>query len=359
VLEDLKGKTLQEATAALAVLGLLVDPAIQTENDPTVPSGQVIRADPAVGATVKQGDTIKIIISAGANQVSMPPVEGLSQANAQSLLSGDTYGLRVSIQQEASDSVLAGNATRTDPASGTLVTKGAPVVLYISTGATQIKVPPLVTLTEAQARAKLTQLGLVPNVSTQSVPFADPTDGRVIAQTPSSPTLVAPGSTVNLTVGKALPPTPVTVSITGSFTYNGSAQAATVTTSPAGVSNTVTYNGSATPPTNAGTYTVVVTITDPKYVLSGSGSGSITIKPATVTLSFVTSYSGASPPSNIVTTSPGNVSFTASYVGTGGTVYGPTPNAPTIAGTYTVTVTITDPNYVLPGSGTSPTITVT
>jgi beta-lactam-binding protein with PASTA domain len=204
-LEDLKGKTLAEAQAALAVLGLTVNPAIQTENNPDVPSGQVTRTDPAAGTTVKQGDTVKILISAGANQVSMPPVEGLSQANAQSLLTSATYGLSVKTQQEASDTVLAGNATRTDPASGQLVSKGAAVTLYISTGPTQVKVPPLVNYTEAQARAKISSLGLLANVTFQPVPFGDPTDGRVIAQTPASPQLVDPGSTVTVTIAKALP----------------------------------------------------------------------------------------------------------------------------------------------------------
>src|SRR5207244_5854060 len=44
------------------------------------------------------------------------------------------------------------------------------------------------------------------------------------------------------------------------------------------------YTSSA-PPVNADTYTVTVTITDPNYVLSGPGTGSITInkKPASVT----------------------------------------------------------------------------
>jgi serine/threonine-protein kinase len=147
----------------------------------------------------------------------MPPVEGLSQQNAQSLLASTTYGLQVKLAQEASDTVLAGNATRTDPASGTLVAKGAPVTLYISTGPTQVKVPPLVNFTEAQARAKITGLGLVPNVTFQSVPFGDPTDGRVIAQTPSSPQLVDPGSTVSVTVAKALP-APTTIATTTTVT---------------------------------------------------------------------------------------------------------------------------------------------
>jgi serine/threonine-protein kinase len=229
-LEDLKGRTLQEAQAALAVRGLIVDPAVQTENNPDVPSGQVSRTDPAAGTNVKQGDTIKIVVSAGANQVSMPPVEGLSQANAQALLTSTAYGFILKVQQEASDTVLGGNATRTDPASGKLVSKGASVTLYVSTGPTQVKVPPLVNYTEAQARAKIAALGLVASVTTQSVPFGDPTDGRVIAQTPASPQLVDPGSTITITIARALPQ-PTTIPTTTTTTTTTTIPPATTSSS--------------------------------------------------------------------------------------------------------------------------------
>src|SRR2546422_369303 len=86
-------------------------------------------------------------------------------------------------------------------------------------------------------------------------------------------------------------PVPVTVSITGGpFTYNGNPHAATVTTTPSIAGYSVNYAGatttynSSTPPKNADTYAVTVTITDPNYVLSGSGTGSITINRATPTV---------------------------------------------------------------------------
>ena len=55
----------------------------------------------------------------------------------------------------------------------------------------------------------------------------------------------------------------------GQWSFNQSAdggcQAAVVTTSPAGLSYTVTYAGSPTPPTAAGFYPVVATLTNPAY----------------------------------------------------------------------------------------------
>jgi len=68
-------------------------------------------------------------------------------------------------------------------------------------------------LTEAAARAQLTALGLVPDVSYQAVPTGDAKDGKVISQNIASGTDVAAGSTVKLKVGKA-PPTTTTSSST-------------------------------------------------------------------------------------------------------------------------------------------------
>ena len=57
--------------------------------------------------------------------------------------------------------------------------------------------------------------------------------------------------------------------------YNGSPKPVTVTTTPSGFAYSVTYDGLPTVPTNAGTYAVVATVTEPNY--TGSASGSLTI----------------------------------------------------------------------------------
>ena len=231
-LADMKGKTQQEAAAALAQAGLKVDPTITTENDPTVTAGSVIRTDPPAGAQVRQGDTVKLVVSAGPNQVAVPSVAGLPQASAEANLKADAYGFVVTVQQEPSDTgVVAGNATRTDPAAGTLVAKGSAVTLYVSSGPTQVTVPPLTGLTEAVATAKLTSLGLVPDVVYQNLPNGDSNDGRVIAQTPSVNVQVAPGSTVKLKVGKALPP-PTTTSTTTTTLPASTSSSSSSTTLP-------------------------------------------------------------------------------------------------------------------------------
>ena len=60
--------------------------------------------------------------------------------------------------------------------------------------------------------------------------------------------------------------TPVNVTLLNlEHTYDGSPKAATVATNVPGPLVGVTYNGSATPPSAAGTYSVVATINDPNY----------------------------------------------------------------------------------------------
>ena len=63
-------------------------------------------------------------------------------------------------------------------------------------------------------------------------------------------------------------------------TYNGTAKAATATTTPSGLAVTLTYNGSANAPTNAGSYTVIGTINDANY--QGSATNTLVIAQATL-----------------------------------------------------------------------------
>ena len=57
---------------------------------------------------------------------------------------------------------------------------------------------------------------------------------------------------------------------------DGTPQSPPVTTTPAGLSYVITFNGSPTPPSSAGSYTVVASITDPLY--AGSATATFTIR---------------------------------------------------------------------------------
>ena len=127
-------------------------------------------------------------------------------------------------------------------------------------------------------------------------------------------------------------------------TYNGSAKAATATTTPSGLTVNFTYNGSATVPTAAGTYTVVATINDANY--QGSATGTLVIGQATATISLGSlsqNYDGSAK-AVTATTTPSGLAVTFTYNGS--------VTIPTAAGTYTVVATINDANYQGSATGT-------
>ena len=135
-------------------------------------------------------------------------------------------------------------------------------------------------------------------------------------------------------------------------TYNGSELSATATTNPGSLTVNFTYSGtggtvyasSSTPPTAAGSYTVVAVISDTNY--SGTNSGTLVISRATATVtlgSLAQTYTGSALSATAVTTPAGlTVNFT----------YNGSSTTPTAPGNYAVIGTISDPNYSGANSGT-------
>ena len=122
-----------------------------------------------------------------------------------------------------------------------------------------------------------------------------------------------------------------------SQTYDGSAKAATATTTPSGLTVSFTYDGSATVPTGAGSYTVIGTINDANY--QGSATNTLVIDKASSSISLGSlsqTYDGSVKAATATTTPSGlTVSFT----------YNGSATVPTGAGSYTVIGTINDANY--------------
>ena len=120
-------------------------------------------------------------------------------------------------------------------------------------------------------------------------------------------------------------------------TYDGTAKPVSVVTLPTSLTVIVTYNGSGDAPTNAGSYTVVGTISDPNYY--GGATNTLVIAPAaaTVTLGNLSQiYDGTAKPVS-VTTTPVNLAVSVTYNGSA--------SVPINAGSYNVIAVVTDANY--------------
>jgi hypothetical protein len=159
-----------------------------------------------------------------------------------------------------------------------------------------------------------------------------------------------------LTVGRAAPQ--LTWATPADIAYGTKLGSAQLNAS-ASVPGTFVYTPAAGSLLGVGTSTLSVafTPTDTANYLTGGASVKLNVLKASVTVTLGNlsqTYDGL-PKLVSVTTSPLGLPTTISYTNVGGAPYGPTASPPTQAGTYSVTVSVTDPNYV--GSATA-TLTV-
>jgi uncharacterized repeat protein (TIGR02543 family) len=147
------------------------------------------------------------------------------------------------------------------------------------------------------------------------------------AVTPHTFTVSGPSGTVTITPADLI------------RTYDGTPKPVTATTIPAGLAVTFSYDGSATPPTNAGSYTVIATINDPAHPGSVSKTLVIGKAPCTLTLGGLNRTYDGGAQTVTASASPAGASVSVSVT------YAGSASAPTNAGTYPVRATISDANH--------------
>ncbi|HEX3977175.1 MAG TPA: Stk1 family PASTA domain-containing Ser/Thr kinase [Solirubrobacteraceae bacterium] len=167
------------------------------------PSGIVVSESPSAGSKADKGSTVTLSVSSGPGDVSIPPVQGLSQAAATRALR--RAGLKVgNVVPRPSNQFSAGQATATNPGVARNVPRGFTVTLFVSSGAPQKQVPSVVGESQTQAAADLTRAGFT--VHTRNQASASVPVGNVISQSPTGNVKAPNGSGVTITVATA-PPT--------------------------------------------------------------------------------------------------------------------------------------------------------
>jgi serine/threonine-protein kinase len=196
VVPPVVGESVSEATTNIENAGF--NPT--TVNVPnTSASGTVIRQNPLAGTKLKQNATVTLTVSSGPGSISIPSVAGESEAQARKQLR--QAGLKVRIEQQNSQTVATGDATKTDPVAGTPIQVGSTVTLFISTGKPMAVVPPVVSLPQGEAKQKLSNAGFKVSTSNQTSTTATP--GTVLSQDPGANTRAVAGSTVNIVLARA------------------------------------------------------------------------------------------------------------------------------------------------------------
>ncbi|RSX55232.1 serine/threonine protein kinase [Bifidobacterium dolichotidis] len=199
---DVTGLTQEAARSQLEAAGFKVNSSVQIEDSGTIEKDHVVRTDPAGGTSQPKGTTIQLYVSSGMTRIPDGLV-GMTKDDAISKL--QQAGLTATVEYENSDSVPKDHVTRVDPGSGTSVTRGSGVTIYISQGVAKVSVPYLDTtgnMTLAEARSALESNGFKVEVSGPN------SDSAVITgMDPAPGAQVDKGSTIRLTT-KAASPTP-------------------------------------------------------------------------------------------------------------------------------------------------------
>jgi len=156
-----------------------------------------IRTVPPEGTEVTKGTRVRLLVSQGPEQVTVPDVTGLTRESAEARLRDED--LEVSVEEQESD-VAEGDVISQNPAAGTRVSRGDRVTIVVSTGKPQADVPDVVGMSPERAASRLSSAGL--SAVRQERTVTDPDqDGVVIEQRPGAGTQVDEGSQVVIVVG--------------------------------------------------------------------------------------------------------------------------------------------------------------
>lgn len=199
------GKGEDEAQEMIEDAGLIVN--VESAYDDSVESGKVISSNPSAGVELKEGSSVTIVVSKGAEKVSIPNVIGSSQADAEAAITGQ--GLSVgSVTEEYSDDYSAGVVIAQNPtAQDAKVSKGTSVNLTVSKGpkTEYVSVPSLSGKTQSQAEQALKDAGLVPGNVHQEY-SSSVAAGYVISQTANPGSQMEKGSYVDFTISLGAQP---------------------------------------------------------------------------------------------------------------------------------------------------------
>ena len=122
--------TSQSQSAQIIVHSLSLRDRVRQAYSPTVPSGTVMRQQPAPGLVLK-GSTIDLVVSKGPQPVVVPDLSSMSQVAAAGTLR--RLGLKIVIQTEDSISNDSGTILGQSPPAQTTLLPGATVTFTVST----------------------------------------------------------------------------------------------------------------------------------------------------------------------------------------------------------------------------------
>ncbi|MCB4756318.1 MAG: PASTA domain-containing protein [Elusimicrobia bacterium] len=132
IVPNLEGKGLMEALEIVSHLQLSLKQD-GSEFDESLPAGTILRQQPPSGMQVREGRSIRVVLSKGGQAVFVPVVIGKPLAEAQSVLATESLQLGAVTDMYSLD-LDQKYVMSQDPSSGTVVARGALVDVVVSKG---------------------------------------------------------------------------------------------------------------------------------------------------------------------------------------------------------------------------------
>ena len=191
------------------------------EYNKDVEENHVISQDPTYVEgynKVKEGSTVKVVLSKGTEKTKVPKVAGMSKDDAISAI--ENAKLKAEIVEETSKKVQEGYVISQETDANTEVDAGETVKIHVSTGVEKATVPGVVGKSQDEAKKTLQDLGFV--VTVTNAEDSSKENGTVLKQSLDEGKTVEKGSAITITVNKLAEKKSATIhvnvkSITGGY----------------------------------------------------------------------------------------------------------------------------------------------
>ena len=195
----LVGSTVNGASQALADLGLTLRIDPNQRSDEKVPAGRIMQQDPPPGVQARQQRTIRVWVSAGPRNTSVPVLVGQTERTAQLRLEQD--GLEIgSISEFRSPDYAADAVVSQDPPPASRAPR---VSLLLNRGeqATTYVMPDIIGMNGDRAADALRSRGFRVSI-VGSQPYPGVPTGTVVRQQPAGGFQVGPGDAISIEVSR-------------------------------------------------------------------------------------------------------------------------------------------------------------
>jgi serine/threonine-protein kinase len=196
---SLSGKSVNDATRAVAAVGLGLRVDDNERSDEKIPAGRIMQQDPPAGSRARRQRTIRVWVSAGARAIVVPPLIGQTERTARIRLDQD--GIQVVSTTEVRSPDYPADAVVAQDPPGQSRAPGVSLLINRGEEATTYVMPDVIGTDGERAAAALRGRGFRVTI-TGSQPYPGVPPGTVVKQTPAGGFRVTGGDPISLEVSR-------------------------------------------------------------------------------------------------------------------------------------------------------------